>query len=269
MGETIVFFRDDDVGELTDPLRFHVDLLLEHGIACHYQVVPCYLDAEAAGWLRRVKAEHADLVHLDQHGLRHEQTLGGELVYSEFAGGRDFDDQLTDIREGRDRLADALGDAFSAQVFTPPCHKYDARTLRALGELGFDTLSAGIRTDLPSRLYYAIGRGLGRVDFLGRRVSYHCQRTPQPELAEVSCTIDVHQDTDARGERLDKALDRLWAEFEAARARLDCVGVMTHHQVCDTPELQATLRRFVEKLHAEPGVRFAALRDLAPQSEAA
>ena len=55
MGETIVFFRDDDVGEWTPALRFHVDLLLELGISCHYLVVPSYLDAGCAATLRDLK----------------------------------------------------------------------------------------------------------------------------------------------------------------------------------------------------------------------
>lgn len=269
MSETVVFFRDDDIGALSDPLRFHVDLLLEHDIPCHYQVVPSFLDAEAAGWLRAKKSAHPALVHLDQHGLRHEQTLRGERVFSEFAGGRAYDDQLRDIHEGRDRLEQALGDAFSGRVFTPPCHKYDAQTLRALGELGFDTLSAGVRTDWPSRAYYALGRALRRVDFLGKRVSYHRQITPEPRLAEVSCVIDVHMDDDGRGGALEKDAGRLWAEFEIARARLEGVGIMTHHEVCASPERRAALRTFVERLVADPDVRFAALADLAPRREAA
>lgn len=269
MGETIVFFRDDDIGQVTDPLRFYVDLLLAHEIPCHYEVVPAYLDAEAAGWLRQLKAAHPDHVFLDQHGLRHEQVIGGEHVFSEFAGGRPYADQVRDIGEGRDQLEQALGDAFSGEVFTPPCHKYDADTLRALGDCGFATLSAGVRTDALSRAYYALGRTLGRVDFLGKRVSYHRGITPDARLAEVSCVIDVHMDEDGQGNLLVKSEADLWQEFEIARARLDAVGVMTHHQICDTPEKQSAFRGFVTRLVADPGVRFAALRDLVPQREAA
>ncbi|MEZ7979165.1 MAG: DUF2334 domain-containing protein [Myxococcota bacterium] len=268
MGETIVFFRDDDVGEMTDPLRFHLDVLLERDIPCHYQVVPDYLDAECAGALRQLKQTHRDLLHFNQHGLHHEQTLNGEQVYSEFAGGRPFEDQLGDIRLGRERLEQALGDAFEGDVFTPPCHKYDRETLRALGELGFKTLSAGVRTDPASRFYYFVGHLLGRVELLGKRVSYHQRVTPEKRLTEVSVVIDVHEDQDDAGNRIDKDVDTLWGEFCAAREVLKAVGVMTHHQVCDTPARQAVLAEFVSRIAAEPGVRFESLRDLAPQSVA-
>lgn len=269
MGETLVFFRDDDVGELTDSLRFHLDLLIEHGVSCHYQVVPGYLDATCAGELRRRKQQHPELVHFNQHGLHHEQIIDGRTEYAEFAFGRSYAEQSKAIAEGRDRLQQSLAEAFSADVFTPPCHKYDAATLRALGDLGFAVLSAGLRTDWPSRLYYTLGRALGRVELLGRRVSYHRRFTPERRIAEVSVTIDVHEEQDARGRRRDKTADELWSDFEAARASLDAVGVMTHHQACDTPEKQSALRGFLAQLAAEPGVRFGDLLDLAPVRSAA
>ena len=208
MRETIVFFRDDDVGELTDALRFHFDVLLKHEISCAYQAVPDYLDDECAREIRRLVNSQSRLVHFNQHGLHHEQELEGERVYSEFAGGRSYADQLRDIRTGRDQLADRLGSAFEADVFTPPCHKYDRKTLRALGALGFKILSAGIRVDRASQFYYGVGRLLGRVELLGRRVSYHQRFTPERKIAEVSVVIDVHEDRDASDNLMDKSADQ-------------------------------------------------------------
>ena len=125
-------------------------------------------------------------------------------------------------------------------------------------------LSAGLRTDFPARVYYQLGRALGRVELLGKRVSYHRRFTPDPRLAEVSVVVDVHEDLDANGARIEKTADDLWNDFEAARRSLDAVGIMTHHQACDTPEKQAALRTFVSRLAADPSVRFGALLDLAP-----
>ena len=93
-------------------------------------------------------------------------------------------------------------------------------------------LSAGVRTDPASRLYYFVGHLLGRVELLGKRVSYHQRVTPEKRLTEVSVVIDVHEDQD------------------------------------DTPARQAVLAEFVSRIAAEPGVRFESLRDLAPQSVA-
>ncbi len=254
MTSTTVFFRDDDVGRMTPALRDVIELLVEEGVPCSYQVVPAFLDAEAARALCEIQVRHPALVHLNQHGHRHEQMLGAERVYSEFAGGRPLAEQLAEIAAGRRRLEELLGPAFDPTLFTPPCHKYDDATIQALEATGFQWLSAGVKTDPFSQIYYGIGARLGRVGFLGKRVSYHGGRVAGSALSELSVCIDVDEDKDAAGERIEKDDARLWQEFERCRRRLAIVGVMLHHACCDRPEKLAWLRAFVRRLKADPGV---------------
>jgi hypothetical protein len=263
---TTVFFRDDDVRSL-DPLRRVTSLLLEAGVPCSYQVIPAHLDDETARHLRELKAAHPGQVFLNQHGLHHEQWVGGEQRWSEFDAGRPRAEQRAAIAEGRRRLEDRLGESFDGDVFTPPAHKYDEGTLDALAELGFTVLSAGVRADPLSRLYYGLGRRLGRVRWLGRRVSYHGGRTPGSGLAEVSVCIDVDEDTDRAGRRLEKDAATLWREFETARRVLPCVGVMLHHERYGEPGRLAELEAFVKRLRETPGVRFATLPECAARAD--
>jgi len=270
-GGTTVFFRDDDVGRLTPGLRFVIGLLLEEGVPCNYQVVPSFLDAEAIGFLKDVQSRHPDRVVLNQHGFRHEQQIGGERVFSEFAGGRPYAEQHREIEAGRALLREALGASFDARIFTPPCHKYDGATLRALHDLGFEILSAGVKLDPASRLYYRIGRWLRRVTLLGQRVSYHEGATTDPPLADVSVCIDVDEDQDRAGRVIEKGPDRLWSEFERARRVARCVGVMLHHERYGSDAKRETLRTFVRRLKAEPEVAFATIGAIAarPRSDVA
>ena len=267
MAETTVFFRDDDVAEMTASLRFVMKTLIDARIPCHYQIVPAYLDETAAQVLRQTQRSHPTLVFLNQHGLRHAQEIAGVNVTTEFAGRRSFMEQLDDIAAGRQLLLDALGDSFSADVFTPPCHKYDRETLRALGDLGFRTLSAGVHTGLAAQLYYWIGRNLKRVEFLGKRVSYHLCRTPDRRLREVSVSLDIHEELDPAGRRKDKTADQLWAEFNEMRERASVLGVMLHHQACDSREKQAALLGFTSRLAADPDVRFASIGQLEDEGQ--
>jgi hypothetical protein len=263
MNEITVFFRDDDVGILTDPLRSVVELLIQEAVPCNYQVVPSLLSPETAEYVKAARAEHASLVFLNQHGYRHQQEVDGEHRYSEFDAGRSYEDQHRDIERGAELLRASLGDAFDASIFTPPCHKYDANTLRALGEQGFEILSAGVRVDPASRAYYMLGSALGRIRFLRRRVSYHGRATPGSHLVEVSVCIDVDEDVDAAGTRIEKSGDDLWREFQACSARLDVVGIMLHHERYLEARNLDVLRGFVQRLKAEPRVRFANIQDIA------
>lgn len=259
---TRVFFRDDDVGELAQPLRDVVELLVEEEVPCNYQVVPKYLDAAGASYMMDAQREHPALVILNQHGLRHEQTIDGEHRYSEFDGHRAYEEQRHDIAQGLEILHDTLGECFDSSTFTPPCHKYDDATVQVLSELGFSILSAGVKIDPVSAIYYAVGRTLGRVSLLGKRVSYHGRRTPNGLLAEVSVCIDVDEDVDSAGNKIEKSVDDLWDEFEACRMRLPEVGVMLHHGKCEGQRV-ATLREFVGRLKADPGVEFRTINELA------
>lgn len=251
---TTVFFRDDDVGRSTPALQSVMDLLIEESVPCSYQVVPALLDRDAAAYLRGIQARHRDLVWLNQHGNRHEQLLRGQRVYSEFAGNRPFAEQRGAIEEGRRLLEDMLGPALDPDLFTPPCHKYDGATVEALESLGFRLLSAGVKADPIAQLYYGLGARLGRIGFLGRRVSYHGTRVASSKLVELSVCIDVDEDQDRDGNRIDKDAERLWREFEICRRRLPVVGIMLHHPCYDRPQKLDWLRVFVRRLKAEPGV---------------
>jgi hypothetical protein len=262
---TKVFFRDDDVGELSQPMRDVFELLIEEEVPCNFQVVPKFLDGAGAHYIVNAQRQHPGLVMLNQHGFRHEQMINGEQVWSEFDGHRAYAEQRKDIEEGHEILRSALGNAFDDSIFTPPCHKYDEATVEVLGELGFATLSAGVKVDPISSLYYMAGRMLGRVSLLGKRVSYHGSRTPGARLSEVSVCIDVDEAVDAVGNKVEKSVDDLWAEFERCRARLSVVGVMLHHGKCEGQRVD-TLRAFIKRLKADAAVEFRTINELATEA---
>ena len=105
---TTIFFRDDDVGELDQPLRCVVELLVEEEIPCSYQVVPKFLDDAAAAYVTAAQRDHPGLVRLNQHGLHHEQVINGERRWSEFDGNRGYDEQRRDIEKGRESPAQTV-----------------------------------------------------------------------------------------------------------------------------------------------------------------
>ena len=263
METTTVFFRDDDVGACSPALRAVVEFLLREEIPCNYQVVPALLQPQTASYLRARRASHPGLVELNQHGHRHRRLDGDENVWGEFGGHRSYDEQWSEIQEGRVLLARFLGADFGASVFTPPCHKFDAATLRALRAIGVEVLSAGVRTSLPARIYYALGRSLRRSFLLGQKVSHHGRLLPGSGLAEVSVAIDVDEDTDRRGVRLEKSASELYGEFTRAQRLFPIVGVMLHHETYQSRRKLETLREFICMLKGDPRVVFRTIESIA------
>lgn len=260
---TTVFFRDDDIGELTQPTRAVVELLIEERVPCNYLVIPRFITRESARFMRDLKASHPSLVKLNQHGYLHEQTVRGRHDYSEFAGHRPYEEQLAAIAEGKRILEDYLGDDFDTDVFTPPCHKYDGNTLRALKELGFTIFSSGVRPDLPARIYYRMGHAFQRVTLLGERVSWHGTRDPETNLLDLSTCINVDEEFDRHGVRKIKTAAELIQEYERAKTIHPIVGVLIHHGQYETPDKFATLKTLIEHVRNDPAAELTYIESIA------
>jgi hypothetical protein len=248
---TTAFFRADDVGEWTEELDAVTALFVELEVPVNYQVIPVRLDEASAARLRDLHARHPSLVHLNQHGYRHEQVIGGEHRWSEFAGGRPYEEQRADIAAGKELLAKLLGDAAELDVFTPPQHKYDRETLRALADEDFRIVSASYRPDLGARAGYAVGSALGRTTVLGRAVSQHGRVRTDVPLLELSVSVLLDDAV-----RVSGGVDRWLTAFEEARSRTDAVGLMLHHAVYDDV---ASLGELVLRLRERPDVEFVAM----------
>ena len=82
------------------------------------------------------------------------------------------------------------------------------------------------------------------------------------EGAEVRC-VDVDEDKDAAGQRIEKDLRRLWREFENCRRRLETIGIMLHHNCYDHPSKLETLRAFIRRLKSDPSVHFSTIQQVA------
>ncbi len=257
---TTVFVRDDDLGSPVESLDRFNAVFIDRKIPVAYQVVPALLHDDVAEWSIDQQRRNPGLVELHQHGNLHEQTLNGTHLYSEFAGDVPEADQRVALADGRSELADRLGAAFDPTVFTPPAHKYGPTTLALLGEMGVRVLSCGVHPGLLPRVVYTAGRLGRRVRIAGHTISYHGRRLPGGELTEWSCAIDVDQD--GKGNRVNRSLEDLRAQFTRARAELDVVGLMLHHEGYDGAEKFDALERFLDELVQDPTVQFAALGSL-------
>ncbi len=251
---TSVFIRDDDAGVLTPELRRVAEMMVREGVPVNYQIIPEQLTEECARYLVALHTDHPGLVELNQHGLRHEQTINGRREFSEFTAGRPLNEQRSDIRLGQEMLRNMLGDAFDETIFTPPCHRYERATLRALADCGISVVSAGVYHDVRSRAVYSIGRRLHLVSVRGRPISYHLLPTPQPGVSELSTSVNV--DMDRRGRAWDPTPTDLTGVFADARRHTSVVGLLLHHHRYTVQARAEILRRFLDNIRAAPGVRF-------------
>lgn len=238
-----LFVRNDDVGPLTQSLRSYVELFLRVGIPVSYQIIPARLTAECARYLKRHWRQKPHLIEFGQHGLEHEMVVRGRRLLREFGPERSLEEQTTVIQEGRRRLREALGEDVPIRIFTPPQHKFDVNTLRAVASSGCTILSAAHYPSRRHQAAYGIGRALRLSSIMHHGISYHLRTRPDAPLREVSIAVVVDDGRSIRtpAETLPHAIAR-------AASCSDVVGLMFHHEVYRgrLMELEAIADKMVE-----------------------
>jgi hypothetical protein len=238
------FIRDDDVGELTDALRFFVETFVERRLPVSYQIIPSLLTSECAEYLRQVEAANAGLIEFGQHGLTHRMKWAGQELDREFGPERSLDEQRAVIGEGLALLKAHLGERRIA-VFTPPRHKYDGNTVRAAAEAGLTVFSAAYYPTVRHQAAYALGRRLGLSSLKHQGISYHGRERPEAAMREVSIAVDVDD-----GEVARYAPEAISGIVRRASRYTDTIGFMFHHFMYATPDARQTLVALADRLAA-------------------
>jgi hypothetical protein len=251
-----IFVRDDDVGDLTPELQRFFKLFYDREIPVSYQIIPENLTAKCAEFLLAARKKRPDLVEFGQHGLRHQMMVRGKLEFYEFGPERSFDQQAADIAEGRALLRKHLGDA-PVPVFTPPRHRYNRDTLKALSGQDFSIFSASSYLKPHHRLAYGLGRALGLSSVGARGVPYHGRRRPDGGLFELSVAVTADDGSAPLG-----SARAILSDLAQATADEPMAGLMFHHQVYRDSAREAQLNELVDGLAAMSGVSFHTMNDL-------
>lgn len=195
------FFRDDDGGWEDARLFELLDVFRHYHVPIDLAVIPRVVSRETASRLRKIVETDANQVAIHQHGyahINHEQN--GRKC--EFGETRSRDQQLTDIRGGRDLLQDLFGPVIDP-IFTPPWNRCTATTMEGLREAGVTVLSRDVTA----------------------------AALPLHGLVELPVSIDWF--ARRKGVRLTRAE---LGEALAAATLQGPVGVMLHHAIMDEEE---------------------------------
>ncbi len=233
-GETpTLWWRDDDTHAPTGPLDRLLATSERYAIPIHLAVIPADIAPDLADRLAGAQG-----VYVMQHGFAHINHEPKGVGASEIGDHRRMDLQLSDLREGARRLADAaLPNTLPA--LAPPWNRVSDATLPHLAGLDFRLLS-----------------------------QFDARRTAQPArgLMQVNCHIDpIHWKQGARYRGLEPTLDSVVTHLANRRTgradRAEPTGLLTHHLQSDAGTW-AFVDALLDRLSRHDHVRWVSLSSL-------
>jgi len=196
-GETLIFFRADDVAVPSENFSRLISLFYRYQIPLSLAVVPLWLTHRRWDQLKNLTGDISSLWCWHQHGWRHVNHSEKGKKH-EFGQSRSSSQIKNDLKNGMNRLKNIMGENFYP-VFTPPWNRCDNNTLKQLKSLRFKAVSRS-----------------------------HGNKMRNPEgIKEININVDLHT---RREKDPEKGWDNLFGEFKQALANGLC-GVMIHHQL--------------------------------------
>ncbi len=250
----VAFFRNDDVNELTPELVAVSELLFAEGIPIIHAVEPGNVTDACVDWLLEKKAQHGRLLEIMQHGYNHTKHYGGE-----FGGKRAYQEQHDDLRRGREIMDRRFGDHwFPAVNF--PYGPYNQATIRAVDDLGYTIFNGHYNPRLSRRLFYVIGRLLGKGQILNRHISHHLEIYPGTHVFTIDMAIsyiDRYHGNYGSNQCDWHGLADLMQRFEAAKRHIHAIGWLLHHRYHSTPaSLKLVQDTITAMRQGNPGIEF-------------
>ncbi len=195
-GSAHIFFRADDIGIPGQQFSKLIQLFTKHKIPLCLAVVPTWITENRLITLLEDTGPTSSQWCWHQHGWLHRnyEILGKK---QEFGSTRSAKNQVADLKKGKERLKQILGEKFSP-FFTPPWNRCSQDTLEGLQKLEF----------------HAVSR------------SKNAKPAPPIGLSDFQVNIDLHtrKETDP-----EKCLHNLLSEISQGIAE-GTGGIMIHHQ---------------------------------------
>lgn len=250
----VAFFRNDDVNELTPELIAISELLFAEGIPIIHAVEPGNVTDACVDWLLEKKARHGRLLEIMQHGYNHTKHFSGE-----FGGKRAYQEQYDDLRRGREIMNRRFGDRwFPAVNF--PYGPYNQATIRAVDDLGYTVFNGHYNPRLSRRLFYLIGRLLGRGQIMNRHISHHLEIYPGTHVFTIDMAISyIDRYLGNYGSNQCEWFDTpaLMQRFAAAKRHIHVIGWLLHHRYHSTPASLKLVKDTITAMRqSDPGIEF-------------
>lgn len=219
-----IFFRNDDpdifhFGDKRDQLYQLTDLFIKKEVPIVHAVVPKTVTDKTIMYFHEA-SKNSRLLEFIQHGWKHFCYKFGE-----FDSSRNFNDQMSDIKLGKEYMEKLFGKKFF-KSFTAPFGVYTNDTYRILSSENYKVVSSAIKFKSKNRAFDKIGRTLRKPFLFGRRISYHNNVISNFNIKEISISVNImsHQ---SPHEMLGKS--EIIEAVKMVSTYTDYIGILIHY----------------------------------------
>lgn len=265
--KSCVFFRNDDVrGTLDHSLVRLVEIFILNETPICLAVEPANVSADVVSWLIDLKDNHPSLINIVQHGLNHQLNID-RVLYSkrykgEFGASMSYADQYEMIRTGIDLMDELFGDRWF-RAFAYPFGGRNKDTVRVLHDLGFKIAFGNTSCDYKSRLFYSVGRCLGRETLFGRKISWHMRSRFSPSLLQVDFCISVitkYLNSDEDAVFMD--LNQFAELIDRNKKCNQHIGILFHHRYHNSDTKLQLIHEYLQKVKSMADLNVIPISDL-------
>ncbi len=227
--KNIVFFRNDDVGEIDKTIVLLMALFEKYDIPLSLQVVPKNITKEFVDYYNSLGKKQ--LFDIGQHGFDHLPVMNNGKNEGEFGKSKKLEEKRESIEKGWKIIEEKFGKQ-SVKIFTPPWGTMDQETYKILKLYGYDAVSA-LNRGVDSNPLVNI------ASFLGDPLKFK-----KHGMLDLSISINNMRDFQ---KRIPKTVDELTTDFERFSSVTKYIGVMLHDKLMDDDAFGA-IGRFIEYL---------------------
>jgi hypothetical protein len=257
MKKKTIFFRNDDVRHtIENELREFVAIFTSEEVPVTLAVEPANVTPEVVGWLNHLQTKHPNLIELIQHGYDHNKN-GKYAKASEFGRDRGYEDQLVDLKKGKDLMDGYFKNWFPAMAF--PYGSYNTHSLKGLDVLKFKVFCSWVDFSLKHKVKNSLGRMLSKDIIFKKKVNHHYRIRKNYQFLELSVSVNVIKKYINLNEATHFSLDELVEQVETNFKDTNVVGILFHHRY-HTGQFEM-IRQLVKKLK-QKGYEFSTMENL-------
>ncbi len=212
---TIIFFRDDDVGEKNGTIIRLIELCEKYDMPLSLEIIPKNLEEEFVHYFNSLSKKY--LFDVGQHGYDHLPVDRNGINEGEFGKSKSMEEKRKSLELGWD-IIEKNFTSQKMKIFTPPWGALDKETYELLKDLKYDAISALGRARDKNPL-------INIVSFLNDPLYFNKQG-----MIDISISINNMRDF---VKKIPSTGRELIADVERFSEKTKYVGVMLHDKIMD------------------------------------